>query len=272
MSVIDADAHVIETKRTWSFIPEEERRFAPEFLVSTKNGVEYWRIDDRVFPNSNLGLNVPEESRDLTDVSSRVAHMDALGIDIQVLYPSLFLRPLTARADVDLALCRGYNRWLADIWKQGKGRLRWVVLPPLRFIDRAIEEINFGKANGACGVLCAAQRLDLPICIHAGTGNFGYYDQFGQDVFSRFKLPSVGGFNNLIYQGVPEKFSDLRWSFVETTSQWIPYAINDLVIRTQAEREFQKKYAGHALTQVRPKERNLAADPSPAKLRMIFPT
>src|SRR5205823_10046827 len=37
-----------------------------------------------------------------------------------------------------------------------------------------------------------AQRLDLPICIHAGTGNFGYYDQFGQDVFSRFKLPSVG--------------------------------------------------------------------------------
>jgi len=63
----------------------------------------------------------------------------------------------------------------------------------------------------------------------------------------------------LIYQGVPEKFPDLRWAFVETTSQWIPYAINDLVIRTQAEREFQRKYAGHALSQVRPKERNLAA-------------
>jgi len=145
-------------------------------------------------------------------------------------------------------------------------------------MDRAIEEINFGKANGTCGVFMrgfegerllsdsslfpiyeAAQRLDLPICIHAGTGNFGYYDQFGQDVFSRFKLPSVGAFNNLIYQGVPEKFPNLRWSFVETTSQWIPYAINDLVIRTQAEREFQRKYTGHALSQVRPKERNLAS-------------
>jgi hypothetical protein len=89
MGVIDADAHVIETERTWSFMLEEDRRLAPELLVSTKNGVEYWRIDDRVFPNSNLGLNVPEESRDLTDVNSRVAHMDALGIDIQVLYPSL---------------------------------------------------------------------------------------------------------------------------------------------------------------------------------------
>ena len=106
MSVIDADAHVIETERTWSFMLEEDHRFAPELLVSTRNGVEFWRIEDRVFPNSNLGLNVPEESRDLTDVTSRLAHMDSLGIDIQVLYPSLFLRPLTARAEVELALCR----------------------------------------------------------------------------------------------------------------------------------------------------------------------
>ena len=277
MSVIDADAHVIETEQTWSFMLEEDCRFAPELLVSTKNSIEFWRIDDRVFPNSNLGLNVPAESRDLTDVAARLAHMDSLGIDIQVLYPSLFLRPLTARAEVELALCRGYNRWLAHIWKLAKSRLRWVVLPPLRCMDRAIEEINCAKANGACGVfMCGfegerllsdsslfplyeeAQRLDLPICVHAGTGNFGYYDHFGLDVFSRFKLPSVGAFNNLIYQGVPDRFPNLRWSFVETTSQWIPYAINDLVIRTQAEREFQRKYAGHALSRVRPKERNLA--------------
>ena len=278
MSVIDADAHVIETEQTWSFMLEEDRRFAPELLVSTKNGIEFWRIDDRVFPNSNLGLNVPEASRDLTDVAARLAHMDSLGIDIQVLYPSLFLRPLTARADVELALCRGYNRWLAHIWKLAKGRLRWIVLPPLRRMDRAIEEINFGKTHGACGLFMRgfegerllsdsslfplyeeAQRLDLPICVHAGTGNFGYYDHFGLDVFSRFKLPSVGAFNNLIYQGVPDRFPNLRWSFVETTSQWIPYAINDLVIRMQAEREFQRKYVEHALSQVRPKERNLVA-------------
>src|SRR4030095_10525639 len=186
MNVIDADAHVIETERTWSFMLEEDRRFAPELLVSTKNGVEYWRIDERVFPNSNLGLNRPEESLDLTDVSARLAHMDSLGIDIQVLYPSLSLGPLTARAEVELALCRGYNRWLAQIWKLGKNRLRWVVLPPLRRMDRAIEEINFGKANGACGVFMRGfederllsdsslfpvyeegKRLGLPICIHA---------------------------------------------------------------------------------------------------------
>jgi hypothetical protein len=70
----------------------------------------------------------------------------------------------------------------------------------------------------------------------------------------------VGAFNNLIYQGVPKRFPALRWSFVETTSQWIPYVVNDLVIRTEAEREFQRKYAGHVLSRVRPNERDLAAE------------
>jgi hypothetical protein len=139
MSIIDADAHVIENDQTWMFMLEEDRRFAPEVLVSKKNGIEYWRIDDRVVPNSNLGLNVPEDARDLTDVSARLAHMDALGIAVQVLYPTLFLRPLTTRAEVDLALSRGYNRWLAHIWGLGKGRLRWVVILPLRCMDQAIE-------------------------------------------------------------------------------------------------------------------------------------
>jgi predicted TIM-barrel fold metal-dependent hydrolase len=242
MAIIDADAHVIETEQTWEFMLEEERRFAPEVLISKNTGIQFWRVDDRVIANSNLGLNVPEDSRDMTDVSARLAHMDALKIDIQVLYPTLFLRPVTARTEVELALYRGYNRWLAQIWQRSNKRLRWIVLPPLRSMDKAIEEINFGKSHGACGVFMRghenewllsdaalfplyreAERLDLPICVHAGTGNFAYYDQYGQDVFSRFKLPSVGAFNNLIYQGVPARFPKLRWSFVETTSQWLPY-------------------------------------------------
>jgi len=152
------------------------------------------------------------------------------------------------------------------------------VLPPLRSLNEAIDEINFGKEQGACGVFMRgheegrllsdaslfpvykeAERLDLPICIHAGTGDFAYYHQYGQDVFSRFKLPSVGAFNNLIYQGIPAKFPKLRWTFVETTARWLPYAINDLVIRTGAERAFQRNNAGHVLTQARPKERNINA-------------
>ena len=246
MSIIDADAHVIETEQTWTFMLEEDRRFAPEVLVSKKNGIEFWRIDDRVVPNSNLGLNVPEDARDLTDVSSRLGHMDALGIDIQVLYPSLFLRPLTSRSEVDLALCRGYNRLLAHVWQLGKGRLRWIVLPPLRTMEQAIEEINFGKANGACGVFMRgnegerllsdsslfplykeAERLDLPICVHAGGANPAFRNLVAES-FSGAKLPVISAFHTLLYNGIPNQFPRLRFGFVEASASWVPYVITDL--------------------------------------------
>jgi hypothetical protein len=111
MPIIDADAHLIEGDQTWSFMLPEERHLAPEKLISEKTGIEFWRFEDRVLANSNLGLNVPAQSRDMMDVAARLKHMDALGIDVQVLYPTLFLRPTTARADVELAIYRGYNRW-----------------------------------------------------------------------------------------------------------------------------------------------------------------
>jgi hypothetical protein len=49
--------------------------------------------------------------------------MDQLGVNIQVLYPTVFLMPITNRPDSELALCRSYNRWLADICRDGKERL-----------------------------------------------------------------------------------------------------------------------------------------------------
>ena len=274
---IDADAHVIENEQTWEFMAEEDRHLAPDLLVSQSTGLRYWRIDERVVPNTNIGLNTTAESRELVNVGARIAHMDELSVDIQVIYPTMFLRPLTARGDVERALCRAYNRWLAEIWKQGAGRLRWVVVAPLRSMDQAIEEIHFGKEHGACGVFMRgieggrllsddtlfpiyreASDLDIPICVHAGGGSFDHYDLFLQDTFARFKLSTVGAFNNLIYKGVPDKFPDLRWCFVESTSQWVPYALNDLMIRTQAELAFRRKHADNALAAVRGAPRELA--------------
>src|SRR5262245_42096260 len=57
-------------------------------------------------------------------------------------------------------------------------------------------------------------------------------------------------------------------------------SINDLVILTQAGREFQRKYAGHVHSQVRAKERNLATASLlrdnriyvACQIPMIFPT
>ena len=78
--------------------------------------------------------------------------MDQLGVDVQVIYPTIFLRPLTNKPAVDRALCRSYNRWLADIWAEGKGRLRWAAVLPLLDMDAALAELRWAREHGACAV------------------------------------------------------------------------------------------------------------------------
>jgi len=50
MAVIDADAHVVETERTWEYMDEAEHPFKPEVVVPKAGGDrEYWLIEGRAF-------------------------------------------------------------------------------------------------------------------------------------------------------------------------------------------------------------------------------
>jgi predicted TIM-barrel fold metal-dependent hydrolase len=263
MATIDSDAHVLEQPRTWEFMEEHEKQYTPMIVtpisgneeVGPQGNVqkEYWVVDGRIHNKQiNMGLDTTAESREMRDIQKRLDHMDELKVDVQVLYPTLFLRPITHRVEVELALYRSYNRWLAEVWKEAPERLRWVVCPPLMSsMDVVRKEIEFGKENGACGIFMRglecdrmvsdpyfhplyemASDLDMPICLHSGTGNAQIHDFFDMDPgFSKFKLAMVGAFHALIWNEVPQKFPDLRWVFVECSSQWVPYAINDLEIR-----------------------------------------
>ncbi len=255
VTVIDADAHVLETERTWDFMLETDQAYRPTVLVPKDPDPirdEYWFVDGRVFLKSrNVGLDTPEAAREAADIKARLAHMDELGVDIHVLYPTIFLLPLTPHPEVETALVRGYNRWLAHIWKEGEGRLRWPVLVPIYDREAALQELQFGKDHGACGVFMRgtqgdhrltdpwffpvyelASALNLPICIHAATGNFAFSDYFRRDSgFSTFKLPAVGAFHDVVMKGMHKIFPDLKWAFIEVSASWIPYAMNDLSLR-----------------------------------------
>ena len=39
-------------------------------------------------------------------------------------------RSLQSRTPVEGALWKSYNRWMADVWSQGKNRLRWAAVLP----------------------------------------------------------------------------------------------------------------------------------------------
>jgi len=254
MLTIDSDSHVIETDRTWDYMDKADLQFRPVRLTQTvppNEEREFWLIDGRIFPIDKVPA-MPAGACEMLDIGARLRHLDELGIDWQILYPTLFVAPVTQRPEVELALCKSYNRWVADIGGKGKGRLRWAAVLPLLSMGPALEELRVAKRNGACavfvrGIECGnkhlrdpyffplyeeASRLEMPICVHTGNGSPELSAFFaGESGFSQFKIIGINAFHSLVFNGIPDLFPGLRFGFIELSSQWLPYVIHDLTRR-----------------------------------------
>jgi len=47
--IVDADAHVIETERTWDYLELSERKYRPKLFSTTEDATrQYWVIDDKI--------------------------------------------------------------------------------------------------------------------------------------------------------------------------------------------------------------------------------
>jgi uncharacterized protein len=258
MSIIDADTHVDETEDTWEYMRDSERQFKPSTAYPANPDpklppARYWLIEGKRqlrFIRGNRESGTTVETRELLDVRARLRHMNELGTDIQVIYPTLFLMEATARAEVAVALRRSYNRWLADRCGQSEGRLRWVCLPPLLSMDAALEELRFAKEHGACGALKKgdreadkwpadpyffplyeeAERLDLPICIHTGSGtpDFSPAREFSLGQFMRTKGAVIHGIQSLLLTNIPAQFPKLRFGCIEAGASWAPFVDYDV--------------------------------------------
>ena len=272
MPTIDADAHVVETEHTWDFIPPEGQKYRPLIVKPNgESGQEYWMVDGRIRGLARQVINsdqftkisvqagrnmaTPVDTREMENIDGRLRHMDELGIDVQVVYPTIFIGPVADKPAWDVAICQGYNRWLADIWQRASDRIRWVCMPPLLDIDAAIEELRYSKAHGACAVFmrgieknrllhdpyhypifAEAEKLDLAIGVHIAHGTPWLDDlleaSFGG--FWRFRMSTVGSFHSVIGSGLPELFPTLRMGFVEAAAGWVPYTLKDLERRLTA--------------------------------------
>jgi len=268
MGWIDADAHVVESPQTWDYLTPSEAKYRPSLFKSDDQDKQNWVIDGKIrglfrftFTEAALAersrktgrqMTTSTESRDVANVAARLRHMDELGIDIQVLYPSIFLDPCTERPDVDVALCGAYNRWLADVWREGGSRLRYMCVVPFLSMPDAIDQLRFGKENGACGVFMRAlegtrsvddpyffpfyeeaAKLDMPVGLHQANGNAAVVDLLARpdgsrEFFSQYRIFNVGAFFRLVSAGIPQKFPRLRFGFIETAASWIPWVLYEL--------------------------------------------
>ena len=141
--ILDADTHILEPREMWDFFDKELASECPT-VVSGPNRL-HWLIDGSLFPNAggkhgaNLATPVSYDlraqrpdvgARELLDVEYRLGDMDAMGVETQVVYPTLFLAFLTEDPGLDLALAQAYNRFLAQAYEKSGGRIRWGGHPP----------------------------------------------------------------------------------------------------------------------------------------------
>jgi uncharacterized protein len=267
VKIIDADTHVDETEDTWEYMQDSDLQFKP-ITTYPKNPdpklppTRYWMIDGRRqlrFIRADQESGTVVESRELLDVQVRLKHMDELGTDAQVIYPTLFLMEATERAEVATALRRSYNRWLANRCAQSGGRLRWICVPPLQNLEEALKELRFAKEHGACGVLKKgdreagrwpadpyfspfyeeAERLDLPICFHTGSGipDFSPAREFTLGQFMRTKAAAVNGIETILVNNIPLKYPRLRFGCIEAGASWAPFVDYDVRRRVKSNRD-----------------------------------
>jgi len=183
-------------------------------------------------------------------------HMDKLGIDVQILFNTMWIARVADKAEAEIALCKSWNHWMADVWKQGKNRLRWSCVVPAMTINEAIQQMRFAKENGAVAVSLRpfeddrhlvdpyfypiyeeATRLNFAVAVHIANGSPQLLDQFKPRYdrmggFAQFRIPTVITCLSLMMSELPQQFPKLRWAFVEASAQWVPWVVKEAIRRT----------------------------------------
>ena len=93
--------------------------------ILTGAGSGWWRADSRSERSGMMNIIRPRPRRELEDLEGRLEDMDRMGVDVQVLFPTFFIRYISLNPEPEAALASAYNRWVAERCDQTGGRLRW---------------------------------------------------------------------------------------------------------------------------------------------------
>src|SRR5436853_7334809 len=166
MVVIDCDAHVEECEQTWSHLDPAFYPYRPIQVLFPEDTcwgshnaawvIEYKLRYSASSPTvmkraSEKGAPVPVQ--EMTDVGARLECMDEMRIDHQVVFPSIWQGCLAENVELEAALARSHNQFMATQCGVSGGRLSYVAVVPFRRPDLAVEEIRRVKqAGGAAAV------------------------------------------------------------------------------------------------------------------------
>ena len=266
-NVIDADGHILEPLDLWAkYMDPKFRDRAPRLVRDNETGKEKLSVEGQLLGSKQgmggiggVGARQGEvKAAEMKynegrpggfDPHKRIPDMDLDGIDAAFLYPSMGLFA-GAVHDPALAgaLCRAYNRWLADYCKPYPDRLFGVAMLPMQSVTHAIEEMKFARKELGFKAAfirpnpynnkminhpdyepfwAAAEDLDFSIGFHEGassgmpTVGVDRFEGRGARHIVSHTMEMMLVCLSVIWGGVCERHPKIRIGFLESGGGWI---------------------------------------------------
>ncbi len=237
-------------------------------------GVGYQDMGGRVtrYPLRHIEKPEPGVHR---DVSLTRRWMDAMGVDVAVLFPSPMLQlGLHPQVEAEVALAWAYNRWLCERVLAKEPRIRSMLYLPFNDPEASFRMVKeFAGKKGVVGfmvtsarhrpvhhnsymkVYAAIEELGLPLAFHAGYN----WNEQSMTMMNKFISVHAIGFvfhnmvhmTNWVLNGIPERFPKLKVIWIESGLAWLPFMIqrldNEYMMRS-SECPALKKLPGEYIT------------------------
>jgi predicted TIM-barrel fold metal-dependent hydrolase len=253
--VVDCDVHIHESPK--ALIPYCEMPW--RVALETIQDVPERYNDSFLSPGGGFEAVFPtghETTRKVTEPEQMRADLDAIGVNIGVLFPDQFLvLPLLTQPEYAGALARAYNLWILDRWvSPQRGLLGTLIAWPQDPVAAAVEIRLHAGNPGIIGVYLpcagvdplwghrrydpifqAAQETDLPVLLHSvglthpvfPFNNQGFDTEMARHAISH-PFSIIANLVHMVTTGVPVRFPGLRIATFEAGISWIPFVMQRL--------------------------------------------
>jgi predicted TIM-barrel fold metal-dependent hydrolase len=260
--IVDVDSHHYELEsfnEILEYMPDPVMKQLAQMANSGNSkgvgvmpgGVGYQDMGGRVtrYPLRRIEKPEPGVHR---DVSLTRRWMDAMGVDIAVLFPSPMLQlGLHPQVEAEVALATAYNRWLAERVLAAEDRIRSMIYLPFNDPEASFRMVKeFAGKKGVCGfmvtsvrykpihhnsfmkVYSAIEETGLPLAFHAGYN----WNEQSMTMMNKFIAVHALGFvwynmvhlTNWVLNALPERFPKLKVIWIESGLAWLPFMIQRL--------------------------------------------
>ena len=255
--VVDCDCHLYETTALPEIAryidnPNIRRSFERSSLGMAMHALLPGNLGDRTVSGrikTELDMHLPTGQR--TDIHPLAAgllnSMDQMAIDYSVLFPTPMLTLGThPQPEFEIELGRAYNHWLVRDVLPASHRIRTMAYLPLSDPDASVRVIEeFSEKAGVIGFMVTAVRYQpihqnrfmkvfaalnerrLPLAFHTGPNwtdrPFEQLNRFMSAHALGFPFYAMIQLTNIVLNGLPERFPELRFIYMEAGQAWVPF-------------------------------------------------